>query len=313
MEKAIRFENYFNHTAATFRGLRGQLTSSYQLLGGFDQNQTGIGQINADKIRRKYQNTLISLPEILNRHGYHTYFATAHSNDNNLNIMLRDLSFTRTFGYEDFGKSKDLSDQELFNAVTELSLSEKLEKPFFLGVYNVGTHLGQDSPDIKYGAADNEYLSTVHNLDDAFGRFLKKYDKSPLANDTVVILTADHTAYPTPLLKKTFHLNDETDNFFLNKIPFIIHYKECRPQTFDSDGKNSLNFAPTILTLLRINDATNYFLGCSLFERRCPRDFHYYESTGKSYYTSENARIRPLKKKTEPAKRIKNFFALSEN
>ena len=313
MEKSIRFENYFNHTAATFRGLRGQLTSSYQLLGGFNPDRNGIGEINANEIRRKYQNTLVSLPDILNRHGYHTYFATAHSNDNNLNIMLRNLLFTRTFGYEDFSKAKDLSDQELFNAVIELTLSGKLEKPFFLGIYNVGTHLGQDSPDIKYGTADNEYLNTVHNLDDAFGRFLKEYDKSPLANDTVIILTADHTAFPSPLLKETFKLNDETDQFFLNRIPLIVYYKGISPKTFNADGKNSLDFAPTVLSLLRINDATNYFLGCSLFEHLCPRDFHYYESIGKSYFTSENAQIRPLKRKSKAAKRIKKFFALSEN
>lgn len=42
MKKSFFFINYYNHTAATFRGLRGQLTSAYQFKDGVGANGDGF-------------------------------------------------------------------------------------------------------------------------------------------------------------------------------------------------------------------------------------------------------------------------------
>lgn len=53
----------------------------------------------------------------------------------------------------------------------------------------------------------------------------------------------------------------------LDQIPFLIYYKGITPETIDADGRNSLDFAPTVLDYLDIS-APNYFLGESLFVQK---------------------------------------------
>mgnify|MGYP004538294443 CR=1 FL=1 len=308
MNKSIYFENYFNHTAATFRGLRGQLTSSYQQIGGWNSEKNGTGEIGKDDIRKRYKKTLISLPDILKNNGYNTYFITSHSNESNLNVMLKQLQFDKVFGYEEFEEQADLTDQKLLEKVKELLISNKLKEPFFLGIYNVGTHLGQNSPDLKY-KIDNEYLNTVYNYDDAIGKFIKSYDNTTFKNSSAIIITSDHAAYPSSLLKNTFNLSIPENNYFINKIPFILYSTNIKHKIINANGKNSIDFAPTILSLLRINKGKNYFLGCSLFEKSCNYMFEYQEAIGNDFYSTINRNFTKLQKN----ELIQDFYALSEN
>lgn len=100
--ESLYFDGYFNHTAATFRGLRGQLTSSYQTEGGYYRTNDGLGQISGEKLRKKLAGNLVSVPQILEKNGFHTYFLSAHERKEQLNLMLETLEFGRVFGADDF-------------------------------------------------------------------------------------------------------------------------------------------------------------------------------------------------------------------
>ena len=102
--ESLYFDGYFNHTAATFRGLRGQLTSSYQTEGGYYRTNDGLGQISGEKLRKKLAGNLVSVPQILEKNGFHTYFLSAHERKEQLNLMLETLEFGRVFGADDFYK-----------------------------------------------------------------------------------------------------------------------------------------------------------------------------------------------------------------
>lgn len=72
--EALSFKNYYNHTAATFRGLRGQLTSGYQFRDGLTDAGTGIAQLSKAEINNIYLHRQTSLPDILKEYGYKSYF-----------------------------------------------------------------------------------------------------------------------------------------------------------------------------------------------------------------------------------------------
>ena len=310
LEQSLVFDNYYNHTAATFRGLRGQLTSSYQLHGGYYDAHNGFAQISRTEIYNQLKNTLISLPDILKDQGYHTYFLSAHSKNFQLNWMLETLGFDRVYGAEDFHDLEEsLTDQEIFEALSEIVLKKNFSSPYFIGVYNVGTHFGQDSPNVKWKDGRNILLNSIHNFDDAFGRFLEKMQKQ---KDLVIILTADHAAYPSSLYNRTFSTRRQ---YFLDKIPLIIWYSGIRPNTIDAKGRNSLDLAPTVLNALHINSAFNYFLGCSLFDEYCPNVFEHITCIGHTFYRTPN--LNQLNNSEQDNKKlihsIRDFFHLSEN
>lgn len=310
LSESVYFDNYYNHTAATFRGLRGQLTSSYQYRGGYNVKNNGLGQVNAENIKKSLKGRLISVPQILKANGYHSYFQSAHTMKYQLNLMLQTLDFDSVFGAEDVhGSGSDLTDQQIFAALSGLINKDKLKKPYFLGAYTVGTHIGQNSSDVKYGDGNNVMLNTIRNFDDAFGKFWNSVNDR---KDLVIIFTADHAAYPSDLYNDTFKTKRE---FFIDKIPFAVWGDGIKPDVLDAHGRNSLDFAPTLLQSMGIRHAFNYFLGCSLFSSDCPRQFEYITAIGDGFVQTPELRL--LKDNNSDDKRmiqkIRDFYNMSED
>lgn len=322
LPKSLSFVNYFNHTAATFRGLRGQLTSSYQYLGGYYPEQNGIGQISELEIKKKYNNTVYSLPEILKPYGYKSYFINPHSDQSNISIMLKTMHFDKVYGCE-YSKecntklpieARAITDKQLFSniqqIISQLSKTDNKEHHFFVGIYNLGTHLGMDSPDEKYHVS-NEILNSVYNFDYQFGKFYTWFKQSALYDNTIIILTADHCAFPSEDRAKLMGEKSIYPGIFLNTIPFIVSFKDITPAVIDVAGKNSIDFAPTLLHLLRINEGKNYFLGCSLFEK-CNKKFEYYEAIGNEFYSTEFNTLKNVEKEQKYPQLITDFYNLSD-
>lgn len=313
LEKSVYFDNYYNHTAATFRGLRGQLTSSYQLRTGYVKAHNGLGQISEDKIKKTLTGQLISVPHILKNNGYHSYFLSTHPSGHQLNMMLKTLEFDAVYGSDYFisEKNKNLTDQQLFSDLGDLINNNKLQQPFFIGTYNIGTHLGQDSPDLKYGDGKNILLNTVHNFDSAFGKF---WNSVKDRKDLVVILTADHAAYPYGGLYDRTFLTKRT--YPVDKIPFALWQHDIKPRVFDAKGRVSLDFAPTLMQAMGIRHEFNYFLGCSLFNLTCTKQFEHIADRAGNVYL-ETPSLRRLDSNNEDDRKIiqkiKDFYNLSED
>lgn len=75
-QQSIAVHGYYNHTLATYRGLRGQFLSSYQSLDGFYATKL-VSETDLrlkDRIRKKLKTPLISVVDILNDKGYDTAF-----------------------------------------------------------------------------------------------------------------------------------------------------------------------------------------------------------------------------------------------
>lgn len=259
-KKSLFFKNYYNHTAATYRGLIGQLYSGYQY-NNLDENH------------------LISLQKILQDQGYYTSFINSEPNN------MQFTSYLNTFGFDDvISKNSDeyLTDKETYELLGKTVTKQKnSDQPFFTAVYTFNTHVSLDSDDEVYGDGTDAELNKFYNCDYQFGKFMKFFNSSELADNTIVVFTADHCTYADDAFRDAFPDAEREDNF-VDQIPLFIYYKGIEADTLDTDGRNSLCLAPTILDYIDISEP-NYFLGTSLFT-----DINSDTSPYDTVYTIEN-------------------------
>jgi phosphoglycerol transferase MdoB-like AlkP superfamily enzyme len=279
---SMRVTDYFNHTAATYRGLMGQLSSGFSLAGGGGKTgwETGDNKASLRRIRRR------TLPMILREHGYQSYFFSPHAASRPFTSMLDTLGFDRVFTFESIGRGllggdfqtrihgTDLDDQSLFQGVLAFLRRRHQAhagKPFFIAVYNIGTHafIGVEDHDVRYRDGSNRILNKFHNYDYAVGQFVHGLLDGPYAGNTILVFTADHATYPGTEYRQV--AGKDLRPYFVDRIPLLIHDPFHRlPATFDAQARTSLDLAPTLLQLLDLPTARNSFLGNSLF---APRSF----------------------------------------
>ncbi len=247
-EEGLTFSDYFNHTAATYRGIIGSLYSGYQL-GNLDRNK------------------LISLQKLLKDEKYKTGFINVEPGNASFAGYLENLGFDEVVSRV----SGDASSEEMMldgEAYEELfSYMERLSgenTPFIAGIYTVGTHVSWDSPGEVFGDGSSNVLNRFYYMDLQFGRFMERFKNSSFYDNTVLVFTTDHCSYTDNDYLDVFE--DPDEEAFLDRIPLIIYYKGVHHQVIDAGGRNSLCLVPTICDLLDI-DGENYFLGTSLFRR----------------------------------------------
>ena len=248
-KKAISFDQYYNHTFATYRGLIGQLYSGYQL----NNNDS---------------NELVSVQSILSDQGYNTFWINTEPQNEEFTAYQESFGFDEIIGgvedvYEYTGAILDKKAYEiLFDLAEE---QENTEEPFFIGIYTFGTHASLGSPDEKFGDGTDEEINKFYNMDYQFGLFMEKFENSSLKDNTIVIFTTDHATYQDDSFDISFP-GRERKVITIDEIPLFIYYNGVDAQVVDAEGRNTLNLAPTVLDFLDIS-AANYFIGTSLFSR----------------------------------------------
>jgi phosphoglycerol transferase MdoB-like AlkP superfamily enzyme len=199
-----------------------------------------------------------------------------------------------------------LSDKELFKLLADTM--ERLPQPFFCGFYNLGTHAGFDSPNEKYKDGKNAVYNKFYNFDKWFGDFFEKFKNSTLAENTILVLTTDHCSFQVPEYLSAFNSKQQ---YFCNKIPFMIYGQGIEHQAIDANGRNSLDFAPTILDILKLTDHENYFLGSSLFihnNDNLPR----ITAIGENFYLTANDTVIDISQKNDKnISKIKTYYKIS--
>lgn len=246
-KNGISFDNYYNHTFATYRGLIGQLFSGYQL----NNNDS---------------NGLVSLQSILQEEGYNTFWINTEPYNDEFTTYLNSFDFDRMVNkkedVDDY--TQTIADKRAYEILFDLALKQKeSEKPFFIGIYTFGTHASLESPDEVFGDGLDAEINKFYNVDYQFGLFMEKLENSLLKDDTIIIFTTDHATYQDDSFDISFP-NAERSFITIDEIPLFIYYEGIEPQSIDVKGRNTLNLAPTILDYLDIS-ASNYFMGTSLF------------------------------------------------
>lgn len=267
---------YYNHTAATYRGLHGQLASIYPFYGGAGGWQSG----GTDVSGRNY----LTIADLLKDHGYETIFLDSHHKEHPSRVdeMMTELGFsTVVTGDQLAGAYLDhaaplgdntYSDQQYFGGVIGY-LKERIESkdydtPFFMSLYNFGTHayLNHSEDGLRYHSHNNTTLNNIHNFDFAFGQLWHYLKDSPYADDTIIVFTADHCHFHENAFITAFSGPDYQQTF-VDRIPLIIRDPfRILPAEYDAHNSSSIDFAPTMAHYLGLENVRNSFMGTSIFE-----------------------------------------------
>lgn len=246
-DESLSFQNYYNHTFATLRGLIGQLYSGYQL----ENNDS---------------NMLCSMQSIFKQKGYQTAFINTEPTNIDFTNYLENFQFDELVTNMDLvdPSAEYIHDKDAFDILYDtVKRQSEMGKPFFTSIYTFGTHVSLESPDERYGDGNNALLNRFYNLDYQFACFLEKFKNSELIDDTILIFTTDHATYEDDDFLKTFP-EYQRHCMELDKIPLYIYHNNIIAEKIDVDGRNSLDLAPTVMDYLDIS-LPNYFLGRSLF------------------------------------------------
>lgn len=243
-DRSFNFINYYNHTAATYRGLIGQLYSGHQ----YNNND---------------ENTLISLQKIMHDNGYQTTLINTEPNNQDFTNYLSAFDFDKivTSNNTDTWLRDDEAYELLENEVKECYENGK---PDFIVIYTFGTHATFDESNVKYGDGKNSLLNRFANADYYFGEFMRNFENNDKYNDLVIVFTTDHCTYEDEDFIRTFEPSYTREDYFCDRIHLLIWNNKIEAQEINAEGRNSLCFAPTLLDFLDI-DGDNYFLGDSLF------------------------------------------------
>ncbi len=301
---AMVVDNYYNHTAATYRGLHGQLCSLYPTYGGIGGWHTNY------KNMPKTDYHCIS--NVFNNVGYETIFLDSHRRHaSHVDEMMKQLGFQKVITGQVLSKrylnnarpqtKYALSDKQFFRGLIgvleDRKNANKVDEPFFMGLYNLGTHafkkLTKDGKPFDKG--NNLSLNTIHNLDNAFGLFWDYYKKSPFSKNTIIIFTADHNHYPEKPFTEAFKAPDY-QKLFVDKIPFVIHDPTRHlPKYFDANYATSIGFTPSLIHYLNLGNHKNPFMGTSIFESHSKEAKGYgLNSYGKALFMVDEERIHKL-------------------
>lgn len=276
-QSSMIVRRYFSHTAATYRGLHGQLCSLFPTLGGLGGWDSGSTEIS--------HTMYLSLANLFNRQGYETIFLDSHHKNHSSRVdemlsligfdtvVLGDVLADKYLNKAPPSGNMTYSDHQYFEStigfLKERLESGKVEEPFFMSLYNFGTHsfLKNSKDGIRYRSGKNSSLNNIHNFDHAFGKFWNYLKSSPYAKNTIIILTADHSHYHDKSFIAAF---DEPgyQKVFVDQIPLIIHDPlRNLPDDYDAEISSSIDFAPTIAHYLGLDNTRNPFMGTSIFER----------------------------------------------
>mgnify|MGYP003294589207 CR=1 FL=1 len=164
--------------------------------------------------------------------------------------------------------------------------------PFFISIYTFGTHASFDTRGERFGDGTLDELNKFYDMDINFGKFIEKFDNSPLADNTIIIFTADHATYQDGPFNVAFPDNEREMNS-CDEIPLMIYYKGIEPEVIDVNGRNTLGMTPTVLDYLDISEP-NYFLGTSLFSNKTGSLFETSYTDTYVYYSTKDSKITLL-------------------
>lgn len=303
LNNSLSFTNYYNHQAATFRGIRGSLISGFTYRGGWSKGY-GFAEISENQILRDYSGTVESLPTILSNNGYKSVFVSPHIQGESLATLMLAVGFDRTVSSDK--KTGFDSDKKTYDRIfREAERLHREGKKFLVSGYIVGTHHGLDSDDIRYKNGKNPYQNKFHNQDHWFGEFLKKIKSSNLLQDTMIIFTTDHSTYPSKEFQQTFMTEV---NVFHDEIPLAFFGPSIKSCKVDAKLRNSLALAPTILELLGITQYQNHFLGNSLFEEASK--WERYCAQGNSLFHIDDDGVVRKSNDGNARKMLKRFYSI---
>ena len=259
-----------------------------------------------------------SFVRMLKDRGYRTAFLRgANEKYMDENLLFEQAGFQEVIGSNFFETRPDyapfidwwgLLDRKLFQYAAEY-LQEHKNQPVFLTLLTVDSHVPLGRSDYlnePYQEINHPFYDTP-TMPRAFARlgqdlklFLKDLENRGLWDeDTLIILTADHPAYPDTPTNALFSPHPAK----YDDLPFVILTKTPITQKIDPDALVSqLDIAPTLLDLLNIEPPQAFF-GHSLFADE-PRTIFDVKEDYVVLTTAQGVKITPLNSREKKDKAL---------
>lgn len=126
----------------------------------------------------------------------------------------------------------------------------QLQPPFFAISFNLSSHAPYDIPvpyKFKWGGHHNGYINSVHYADSCLGELIKMAQKQDWYDNTVFIITADHS-HPTHKEVPVYMPENR-------KIPFLLYGPALKKEFKGKRMHNiasQVDFSPTILAQMNL-------------------------------------------------------------
>lgn len=315
--QAINFTNAFSVSSATWPSLTSMMTSVYP-------SQHGV-IFNGYKLTKNF----ISLPEILQKNSYQTA------------AILGNMRRATHNGYDYIIKAFN---DEIVMQNTIIKLNRYKNRKFFMWVHFLGPHAPYTAPenfykkhnisseDIKLGlikkhyeifennrkSIDKNILQKIIELYDInieytdwlVGKIFEKVKELKLANNTIIIISADHGEELCQHHNYLYHSGSLYDSSL--KIPLLIYIPNIRSKKVNQVVSN-IDIAPTILDLLNLQNPSS-FEGESLLKtlngRFLKREFAFSEAHAK-VFSIRNNNFRFISNPTNKPLDVMNLFTLN--
>lgn len=252
--EGVYFDNLFANSFRTDRG-------TVAVLSGFPA-QT---KMSVMKLPVKSQR-LPSIARSLRREGYATsFYYGGDLNYTNTASYLYGTGFDRLTWQKDLHFDAPTSkwgyaDDVVIDAFTDHVLAEAAsQRPFFAAMLTLSSHEPFDVPFAKF---DDPMLNAMAFTDASLGRFVERVRQTPVWNDLLVILIADH-AYPYPY-------GIANSDALRHRIPMLwLGGAVRRPAVVETYGSQS-DLAATLLAQLGIAHG-DFLFSRDLFDPARPK------------------------------------------
>ncbi len=229
-------------------------------------------------------NTLRGLPRILTENGYSTMYCGYYDSGFwNARTMIPNYGFEKGV-FAPFGAPPNpveqvgwgLADLPLLRRVQELVLQQR--SPSYTVVHcSMGHHPFQELPnELKelqlpaelQGTVFGDYLQMCRFRDRNIEAFMAAFEASPLAANTLLVITGDHAAPMTveelrPALPAT-EGGAALAHASMLKTPLMFRLPSGKPGVFEQ-AIGQLDYAPTMAHLLGVEVGATTFLGTNAF------------------------------------------------
>lgn len=273
--ESLYFENFYDqtHMGATSDGEFTSLQSLHPL--------------EAGAVATRYSwNRYRALPAIMADHGYTTLVAIGQPGDSwNMRVMHPRLGFQKLI-YEDSLAPGEtiglgLTDREFFRQMVPVLVEQP--QPFLALLITLTNHHPYDIPlrhhhlDVGAlrGSLLGNYLQSVHYFDQAFGEFVEKLRLSGLLDRSVLVVYGDHQGWleDTPDLARLLGFAPGSSfRYWLvrKRLPLLIRLPGGTHAGTRGAAAGHLDIAPTVLSLLSIEEPRRTMLGADLTQPRDP-------------------------------------------
>lgn len=210
-------------------------------------------------------NQIIGLGSILNSNGYHTsFFHGADQGTMHFDSFVKSVGIQNHFSQQSYPQQSDydgtwgIFDEPFLNWACEKYGTFKT--PFFSTVFTLSSHQPYKLPrgfDGEFKDGRLEILKSIQYADFSLKNFFECAQKQSWYNNTIFILTADHTGPG---------LSSNADFLSRYKVPIVIFSpKKAGLEKLDTDQfAQHIDLFPTILDLLKIEIKNRNYLARSL-------------------------------------------------